>query len=215
MKSLNFTYITILLFSLSITSCNTQNSVWNQFRGPNASGIASPDANPPIEFGEDKNLLWKIELPVGSSSPVIWEDKIYLTGFIEEKSELQTICIDKNNGEILWSDSVFPKKFETHHAFGNPASATITVDESGIYSYFASIGLRCYDFNGNIKWDSPVIQDEWSRYGNPGSPIIINDKIIIFHDYGGEKQRSLLAINKKSATEIFRVLTRILFLSGR
>jgi hypothetical protein len=44
-----------------------QKSDWTQFRGPTASGIASPHANPPTEFGEDKNLF---ELQVIFEIPV-------------------------------------------------------------------------------------------------------------------------------------------------
>jgi outer membrane protein assembly factor BamB len=52
---------------------------WPQWRGPLANGLA-PDANPPIEWGEGKNVKWKIALPgSGTSTPIIWGDKIYVT----------------------------------------------------------------------------------------------------------------------------------------
>lgn len=44
-----------------LTTCNrTKNTDWAKFRGNNASAIASADSRPPIVFGEDENLLWKI-----------------------------------------------------------------------------------------------------------------------------------------------------------
>src|SRR5205814_3599253 len=51
---------------------------WTQFRGQNASGIAVA-RNLPIEFGPQKNVLWKTELPRGHSSPVIAGGRIFLT----------------------------------------------------------------------------------------------------------------------------------------
>jgi hypothetical protein len=39
---------------------------WPQFRGPNASGVAE-DGDYPVEFGPEKNFLWKTALPVGCS----------------------------------------------------------------------------------------------------------------------------------------------------
>ena len=45
---------------------------WPQFRGRNCSGIAAEKANPPVEFGLEKNIKWKIALPPGHSSPSIW-----------------------------------------------------------------------------------------------------------------------------------------------
>ena len=42
--------------------------VWPQFRGPNGSGVAE-NQKPPIEFGPDKNVKWKVKAPSGYSSP--------------------------------------------------------------------------------------------------------------------------------------------------
>jgi len=51
---------------------------WHQWRGPNGDGSA-PNANLPAEFGEGKNVKWKVAVPgKGSSSPIVWEDRIYL-----------------------------------------------------------------------------------------------------------------------------------------
>ena len=51
---------------------------WPQWRGPLANGI-SRTANPPIEWGENKNVRWKVEIPGrGSASPVIWGDRVFV-----------------------------------------------------------------------------------------------------------------------------------------
>jgi outer membrane protein assembly factor BamB len=55
---------------------------WHQWRGPNSNGVAT-DADPPLEWNETKNVKWKVELSgLGSSSPVVWGDKIFLTSSI-------------------------------------------------------------------------------------------------------------------------------------
>ena len=41
---------------------------WSRFRGPNGSGISTA-TNVPTEFGPSKNLLWRLPLPGGHSSP--------------------------------------------------------------------------------------------------------------------------------------------------
>ena len=52
---------------------------WPQWRGPEATGV-SADGNPPVEWSEEKNIKWKVEIPgKGSSSPIVWKDRIYLT----------------------------------------------------------------------------------------------------------------------------------------
>ena len=44
---------------------------WSRFRGPNGSGISSATRVPP-EFGPEKNLFWRLQLPQGHSSPILY-----------------------------------------------------------------------------------------------------------------------------------------------
>jgi len=177
---------------------------WSQFRGPNSSGVASLDDQPPTEFGEDNNLLWKINLPVGTSSPVIWEDKIYLTAFVAENKELQTHCIERATGKILWSNSISPEKFENNHTISSPAQSTIAVDESGLYIYFASHGIRSFSHNGELRWDFPMPVYEWVSYGHASSPVIMDDKVLLSIDFGDDKIRCLMALNKNTGDVVWK-----------
>src|SRR4051812_45268450 len=81
---------------------------WPQFRGPNASGV-SEETNLPIEFGPDKNVVWKTALPPGNSSPAIAGNRIYVTAV--ENDKLFTIALDRATGRILWRrESPRPRK---------------------------------------------------------------------------------------------------------
>ena len=56
---------------------------WSQWRGPEMTGVA-PYGEPPVEWGEDKNIRWKIEIPgKGHASPIVWDDKIFVSTAIE------------------------------------------------------------------------------------------------------------------------------------
>ncbi|MEE2713067.1 MAG: PQQ-binding-like beta-propeller repeat protein [Planctomycetota bacterium] len=56
---------------------------WTTWRGSDGLGV-SRDGNPPTEWSEEKNVRWKTELPGnGSSSPVVWKDRIYVTCAVE------------------------------------------------------------------------------------------------------------------------------------
>jgi len=60
---------------LTATVCHAN---WPQWRGPLANGIA-PDANPPLEWSETKNVKWKIAIPGrGTSTPIIWGDRVFV-----------------------------------------------------------------------------------------------------------------------------------------
>src|SRR5688500_9196886 len=56
--------------------------VWPQWRGPLATGV-SPDANPPVEWSEERNVRWKLALPgKGHSTPIVWGDRVFLTAAV-------------------------------------------------------------------------------------------------------------------------------------
>src|SRR5688572_28832114 len=96
--------IRVLTFAavLILSSFAAADAQWPQFRGPNGRGVAS-DAKPlPVEFGPTRRVAWKLRLPRGCSSPCIWNDRIFLTGFDADEEELQTICIDRPSGHIVW-----------------------------------------------------------------------------------------------------------------
>ncbi|MDA1164823.1 MAG: hypothetical protein O3B13_17150, partial [Planctomycetota bacterium] len=51
---------------------------WHQWRGPEATGV-SRTAKPPIEWGEGKNIHWKVAIDgKGGSTPIIWGNKVFL-----------------------------------------------------------------------------------------------------------------------------------------
>src|SRR5688572_11696017 len=113
-------------------------AVWPQFRGTNCAGVSEFD-KPPVEFGAATNLLWKTALPSGMSSPCIWEDRIFLTGFVDQK--LKTLCLRRRDGKVLWHQFVPAKQIEEVNPDSSPASATAAADGERVYAYFGSYGL--------------------------------------------------------------------------
>ena len=71
---------------------------WPFFRGQDSRGIAGGTGYPTEwDAVAGKNIDWKIELPKkGKSSPVIWGDKIFITGAQEMICEVY--CINKKTG---------------------------------------------------------------------------------------------------------------------
>ncbi len=60
---------------------------WNNFRGPTHNGV-SETATPPLEWSATRNVAWKTEIPGrGSSSPVVWNDRVFLTSAVNTESD--------------------------------------------------------------------------------------------------------------------------------
>jgi outer membrane protein assembly factor BamB len=143
------------------------------------SGIAA--SAPPVEFNPSKNLVWKQVLPAGHSSPAVWAERIFLTGFDKQSNQLEVICLARKDGAILWRRAVAAREIEKTQVVSNPATATPAVDERGVYVYFGSSGLAAFDLAGNPKWSIPMPVAKTS-FGSGTSPIVVGDLVILNHD---------------------------------
>ncbi|MHC4426159.1 MAG: outer membrane protein assembly factor BamB family protein, partial [Planctomycetota bacterium] len=183
----------LLAHSANMTQANE--AIWPQFRGPNSSGLAAEGQNPPVEFGPEQNVVWKTPVPRGHSSPCIWGDHIFLTGFDKEKKELQVFCIDRSSGNIRWSRIVPAKQIEWVHPVSNPATATPATDGERVYVYFGSFGLVSYDFEGKQQWVVPLPIPEIA-YGSGTSPIVLGGLVIL--NRHEEKEPYVFTVDRKS-----------------
>ena len=122
MRKVAFTLVLALITSVVAGRSNAA-ARWPQFRGPNGSGVAQ-EGSPPIHFGPGSNVLWKIDLPSGTSSPCIWGDHLFLTAFDPESKKLELICVAGNTGAILWRQVAPANEIEETHVVSNPATAS-------------------------------------------------------------------------------------------
>jgi len=187
-------------------SCHTQNTDtnnWPRFRGINGSGVAYPGEDPPIDLTSPGNILWKIQLISGASSPCIWGDEIFISGYDKENKQLQVICLDRLTGQQIWFRTVPAKKIERFHSVGSPADATPVTDGERVYVYFGSYGLLCYDFNGDVIWtrELPVNNDQ---FGSGTSPILSDNLLFLIVRRVDRKERYLLALDKKNGEQVWR-----------
>src|SRR3990172_7633988 len=87
-------------------------AAWPQFRGPGGSGVADSQ-QPPVEFGPEKNVKWKVPVPSGLSSPMIVGDMLVLTAFEDEK--LYTIAYNRADGSEAWRAHAPAREIEPFH----------------------------------------------------------------------------------------------------
>jgi outer membrane protein assembly factor BamB len=206
MKTIHYTFCLLILAgmltNIPVFSQKTDSNIWPNFRGINCSGLASPDQNPPVDFGNNQKMVWKIALPEGHSSPCIWGNNIFLTGFDSEGKKLKLFCIDRLNGSIKWGKDISVDNFEKVNSVSNPATATPSTDGERVYFYFSSYGLLCYDFNGEPKWELKIPIPK-SRHGMGTSPIVTGD-LVILNCLGHQNDPRILAINKFNGNIVWK-----------
>ena len=186
---------------------------WPQFRGPLASGVA-PQGDPPTEWSETKNVRWKVAVPgVGSSTPVIWGDKVFLLTAIETERKdpalpdpkdqpmrqfgivfpnkfhkFDVLCLDRATGKPLWQKTAAELvPHEGHHPDNDFASATPVTDGKHLWASFGSRGVYCYDLAGNLKWQKDF-GDLTTRlsFGEGSSPALHGDTLVTNWDHDGQ-----------------------------
>ena len=181
-------------------SSRAQDLGWPQFRGPDGRGI-SKTANPPVVFNQTTNLAWKMTIPRGVSSPIVVEDKVFITG-LGEGNELQTLCLNRYSGKILWQRSIKVEKLEPSHSLSSPASATPVSDGKRVYVYFGSLGLIAYALDGSEIWTKQLPQPV-VEFGSSASPILADGKLIFLCDQ--DLGSYLLALDPSTGNELWRV----------
>jgi outer membrane protein assembly factor BamB len=159
--------------------CSAQPPIrWPQFHGVDGSGLAADGTKVPRDFGPDQNVLWKTPLPRGHSSPCIWDDRIYLTGCEKGSKELETLCLDRATGKILWRRSVQAEQTDPLYELNNPASSTPATDGERVFVYFGMFGLVCYDRDGGELWRRPFAPIP-GRFGSGQSPVVADGIVLL------------------------------------
>ena len=171
---------------------------WPQFRGPNGAGIGE-GTEPPTHFGPTSNVLWKASLPAGHSSPVIWGNNVFVTGYDGQK--LETICLDRTTGTVRWREKVPASRIEPAHRISSPASSTMTTDGELAYAYFGSFGVVAYDLDGREKWRVPLPQPV-VEFGTGTSPVLAGNLLIVVCDQ--DEGSFLLALDKRTGKQAWR-----------
>jgi outer membrane protein assembly factor BamB len=172
---------------------------WSYFRGPNGSARAVGNQPLPADIAPDKNVIWKTSLPPGHSSPIIWRDRIYLTG-VRDKA-LLTIAIDRTSGKVLWESAAQYQQLERIHGIGSHAQGTPATDGQHIVSYFGSCGLQCYDPDGKLLWRLPLGPFK-NDLGGGSSPIIAAGRVFLNQDH--DLDSFLLAVDVHSGKILWR-----------
>ena len=193
--------ILLLLICLSTSNVLAQN--WDQFRGPNGTGV-SATAGLPSEFGPKKSVVWRTELPPGHSSPVLTRDRIFLTAHSKDQNhKLFVIALDRKSGKILWQREV-PKSREGRlQNVNGPASPSPVTDGTNVYAFFQEFGLVSFDSSGKQRWSVPLGPFNMF-YGFGASPILVDDKVILPVDQDNPSSY-LIAVDKNSGKVRWKV----------
>ncbi len=156
------------------------------FRGQDSHGIAGGSGYPTEWDGETgKNIKWKTEIPKkGKSSPVIWDDMIFITG--ADGPACEVYCLDKRSGKLLWTASASgiqgePAELPEVDNESGMAVSTVATNGKAVCAVFSNGNLVCLDMDGKQKWALNLGTPK-NSYGYSSSLIVFDDILVVQYD---------------------------------
>jgi outer membrane protein assembly factor BamB len=154
---------------------------WPRWRGPNADGVAD-GRKLPIRWSQTENVRWSVKLPGwGTSSPVVYGDRVFVTSHVKDPKSLLTLCIDRNDGRELWRHDFGLGVNQRTHEKSNLAVNTPAVTADAVYVAFGNADIARYSHDGKLVWTKrylPHFGDPKMAWGYAVSPLVLDDSVL-------------------------------------
>jgi len=223
------TDLSIALMTLCVTLISTNRIFAQNWPGWRCDGRGiSSEKNPPLKWSENEGIKWKIPIPgAGHSSPIVWGDRVFVTTAVAEDPNVETfkggvymggdrhkpdeseyayrvICLDTDEGNVLWSKAVEKQSPKTRrHTKNTYASETPVTDGKNVFASFGSVGLYCVDFEGNVVWQRDLgLMRRKTGWGTGASPILFSNTVIVNCD--SDDDSYIAAFDKATGEAVWR-----------
>src|ERR1051325_5025418 len=148
-------FTSFILFT-SFAASNLPASNWPQFRGPTGLGYTD-ETNLPLTWSgkTGENVLWKTPLPKADnpfSSPIVWENRVFLTFVLNNPLEHHVLCFQKTDGKLLWDSTIQPGPWLLKDLRGGYGAPTPCTDGKLLFVVFGSAVVAALDFEGKLIW---------------------------------------------------------------
>lgn len=195
-------FLSLTAALLSGTADRSRADNWPQWRGPAGNGVTA-ESKVPTEWGKEDHVRWRVPLEErGNSTPVVWDQHIYLTQPDTTAKTRQLRCYDRRDGKLLWSQAVPHEGEESTHETNPYCSASPATDGERVIVWFGSAGLHCYDSTGKKLWDRDL-GPQAHMWGYGTSPILHGNLCIL--NFGPGDHEQLIAVDKKTGETVWSV----------
>ena len=173
---------------------------WPAWRGASGIGVSS-DRQLPTTFSPTENVSWKVALPAaGNSTPIVWNDRVFVTCQQDGGKIRSLLCFDRNNGEKLWQHSVAFPQAETAHNDNPFCSGSPATDGTLVYASFDSAGVVACDFSGKVVWQRDL--GKLNHVFGPASTPVLYKHLLIIHRGPGDPTH-IVALDKTTGETVW------------
>ncbi len=174
---------------------------WPRWRGPIGDGH-SAEQDLPVRW-DPNAVAWKTEIKGrGQSSPIVWDERIFLTTASEDGLQRSVLCINRADGSLAWEQTV-PWKGEPEplHKMNTWASPTCVTDGEVVIAFFGRAGLHAYTVDGKHLWSNDLGSFE-NPWGTAACPVVVGDVVIQNGD--ADVDAFIAAYNKQTGEQVWR-----------
>jgi len=155
---------------------------WPRWRGPRDNGSIE-NGNYPAKF---EKILWKAPLPgKGCSTPVIWDQRIYLTA---PMNGLDAVLAFDWSGKPLWHTTLGLEQAGKHRN-GSGSNASPATDGRAVFVYFKSGTLAALEFDGRLRWQTNLVErfgPDTLYWDHGTSPVLTEKFVVMVRMHNGE-----------------------------
>ena len=191
----------VMGYVLMMTACRISCAEnWPGWRGPNRTGVTS-DTGAPVTWSAKEHVLWKTPLTgVGTSNPVVWEDRVYLTASTgHDQSELIVLCLDRDTGHLRWRHKLWGTAPTLFYGVSGMAAPSPVTDGEHLWAFFGTGDVFCFDRDGKLLWQRALSAEYGkfeNRFGASSSPLLFEDAVIVQCDHYGASY--VVALDKRT-----------------
>lgn len=196
--------ISFAFLAFTAVAASADADTWPRFRGPDGDGQA--EAIDVSSAFTPQDYAWQQPLPgLGHSSPVVWNDRVFVTSANPDTAELIVMCFDLKSSKELWQRR-FAGGAHAMHRTNSYATATPALDDERLYIAWRAgqtVKLAALTHAGDPVWEEEVGQLV-EMHGFGASPMLAGDVVCLTIDTDVEELSSIVGVDARTGQERWR-----------
>ena len=181
-------------------------AAWPHWRGPNHDGT-SAERGLPVEWGEGKNVVWKLPLPgVSGATPIVAGGTVFLNVGNGERLELWAVAAA--DGKVRWKRPLGAGNEQTRKQdLSSPSPVT---DGERVWAVTGTGIVSAFDLDGRQLWWRDLQKDHGRfglMWGYASSPLLVDGMLVVqvLHGMHTDDPSYVIAFDAASGETLWRV----------
>jgi outer membrane protein assembly factor BamB len=175
---------------------------WPSFQ--NGGSVSQAEGTP----FESLTIDWSIDLiGVGQSSPVVWDDHVYITSVSGDNKEVYHVAAYQySDGSVLWQHELPNASPMENSDYVSKAAPTPAADENGVIAFFEGGNLIALTHGGDMRWERNLVEEYGAidaRHGLSASLEQSESAVFVWMERTTEPY--VMAVDKQTGDDLWKV----------